>query len=84
MLAIVIRLRDARYRAGLTQAEASAASGVGVKSISSFESGSRLASLKVSQLLRLLDAYGMTPSEFFSDSYEIHPHLDDFRVPPFI
>jgi transcriptional regulator with XRE-family HTH domain len=54
----------------LTQKEAAESSGVGEKTISSFESGQRTRSLKVSQLFQLLSAYSMTPAEFFGDGVE--------------
>jgi hypothetical protein len=41
-------------------------SGVGEKTISSFESGARIGSLKLSQLAKLLVVYRLSPAEFFS------------------
>ncbi len=67
---LVIKLREARRRSGLSQQETSLRSGIGVKTISSFESGTRIESMKVSQLERLLRAYGLTLAEFFSPSFE--------------
>lgn len=67
---IVIKLREARHRAGLSQQEAAERSGIGVKTISSFESGARVESMKLRQLERLLGAYGITLSEFFSPSFD--------------
>ncbi|HEX7707744.1 MAG TPA: helix-turn-helix domain-containing protein [Thermoanaerobaculia bacterium] len=67
---LVLKLREVRRRAGLTQAEAAAKAGIGVKSISSFESGVRIDSLKLSQLQRLLTAYGITLAEFFSPALD--------------
>jgi len=52
---------------GLRQKDVAHRSGLGVKTISSFETGERIGSLKVSQLERLLKAYGMSPAEFFSE-----------------
>lgn len=63
----VIRLRELRARAGLTQEQAAERSGIGAKTISSFESGSRIDAIKLSQLERLLDVYGVTLAYFFSD-----------------
>ncbi len=63
----VIRLRELRARAGLTQEQAAERSGIGAKTISSFESGSRIDAMKLSQLERLLDVYGVTLAHFFSD-----------------
>ena len=64
----VIRLRELRARAGLTQEQAAARSGIGPKTISSFESGSRIDGMKISQLERLLAVYGATLAYFFSDA----------------
>jgi transcriptional regulator with XRE-family HTH domain len=66
---LVIRLREARRRAGLSQKETAKRSGVGEKTISSFESGQRITSMKVEQLHKLLRAYNLTHEEFFSDEY---------------
>lgn len=72
---VVLALREARRKRGLTQKEVALRSGVGVKTISSFETGARAGSLKVSQLQRLLSVYGLTLTEFFAwspdDEFEI-------------
>jgi transcriptional regulator with XRE-family HTH domain len=65
----VIGLRELRARADLTQAQAAQKSGIGAKTISSFESGSRIASMRLSQLKQLLDVYGVTLAYFFSDEF---------------
>lgn len=70
MMDIVLKLRELRRLRGLTQKEAAESSGVGEKTLSSFETGERLTSLKVSQLLQLLAAYDMTLAEFFGDGVE--------------
>jgi transcriptional regulator with XRE-family HTH domain len=70
MMDIVLKLRELRRLRGLTQKEAAESSGIGEKTLSSFETGERLTSLKVSQLLQLLSAYDMTPAEFFGDGVE--------------
>src|SRR6185369_6562850 len=44
--------------------------GVGEKTISSFETGQRIGSLKISQLRRLLSVYGLTEAEFFGGTLE--------------
>jgi len=62
---MALRLKLLRQRAHLTQPEAAARSGIGVKSISSFETGRRINSLKVSQLMDLLDCYDASTAEFF-------------------
>jgi transcriptional regulator with XRE-family HTH domain len=62
----VLKLRELRARAGLTQEEVARASRIGVKTISSFESGSRVDSMKLSQLEAILRVYGVTLPQFFS------------------
>jgi transcriptional regulator with XRE-family HTH domain len=69
-LDLVLRLREARRLSGLCQREAAQRSGVGEKSISSFETGERIASLKVKTLRSLLTAYGLTEEAFYSDEFE--------------
>lgn len=68
---LVLKLRELRYLAGLTQREAARLSGVGEKTISSFESGARVDSLKISQLRRLLAAYGVSEEQFFGGAVEV-------------
>jgi transcriptional regulator with XRE-family HTH domain len=67
---LVLKLRELRRMAGLSQKEAARRSGVGEKTISSFETGGRIDSLKITQLQSLLKVYGVTPDEFFSDHIE--------------
>ena len=67
---LVLKLREARRLRGLSQKEAARLSGVGQKSISSFETGERIDSIKLSQLERLLGAYGLTEAQFFGGSLE--------------
>src|SRR6266851_2630800 len=55
---------------GLSQKEVGRTSGVGEKTLSSFETGERITSIKVVQLVALLNAYRVTPSEFFGDGVE--------------
>lgn len=64
---VVLKLRELRRLRGLSQKDASDRTGIGEKSISSFETGERISSMKLSQLERLLHAYGVTMKEFFSD-----------------
>lgn len=64
----VLKLRELRVRAGLTQDEVAARSGVGVKTLSSFESGARITSMKVAQLEAILRVYGVSLDHFFSDA----------------
>lgn len=67
---LVLKLREARRMRGLSQRDAARLSGVGQKTISSFETGTRIGSLKLAQLKSLLDAYGLTETEFFGGSVE--------------
>src|ERR1041385_4788105 len=62
---VLLNLREARRRCGLTQDEVARLSGVHSKSISSFETGERIESIKLFQLRKLLRVYGMTLAEFF-------------------
>src|SRR5687768_3233691 len=62
---LVLKLRELRRMRGLTQKDVARLSGVGAKTISSFETGQRIASLKLAQLERLLAVYGLTKGEFF-------------------
>ena len=67
---VVLKLRELRRMRGLTQQDLADLSGVGAKTISSFETGERIGSLKLAQLQRLLTAYGVTEAEFFGGSIE--------------
>src|SRR5437762_518670 len=67
---LVLKLREIRRMRGLTQKDVSRLSGVGEKTISSFETGQRIGALKLAQLKRLLSVYGLTESDFFSGSIE--------------
>jgi transcriptional regulator with XRE-family HTH domain len=77
---LVLKLREIRRLRGLSQKDVAQLSGVGEKTISSFETGQRIGSLKLEQLKRLLGVYGLTEAEFFGCSVErqIAPwELDD-------
>jgi transcriptional regulator with XRE-family HTH domain len=63
---IVLKLRELRRLRGLSQKDVGRLSGVGEKTLSSFESGARIDSLKISQLRRVLRVYSITEDEFFS------------------
>ena len=67
---IVLKLRELRARAQLHQSDVASRSGLGVKTISSFESGSRISTMKISQLERILSVYCITLTQFFSRSLE--------------
>jgi transcriptional regulator with XRE-family HTH domain len=77
---LVLKLREIRRLRGLSQKDVAQLSGVGEKTISSFETGQRIGSLKLEQLKRLLGVYGLSEAEFFGCSVErqIAPwELDD-------
>jgi transcriptional regulator with XRE-family HTH domain len=67
---LVLKLRELRRLRGLTQKDVARLSGVGSKTISSFETGERIGALKLAQLERLLATYGLTAREFFGGSIE--------------
>jgi transcriptional regulator with XRE-family HTH domain len=67
---MVLKLRELRRLRRLTQVEAAASAKIGVKTLSSFETGARIDAMKVTQLLGLLGAYRMTPAEFFGGEVE--------------
>ena len=77
---LVLKLREIRRLRGLSQKDVARLSGVGEKTISSFETGQRIGSLKLAQLKRMLGVYGLTEAEFFGGTVErqIAPwELDD-------
>ena len=67
---LVLKLREIRRMKGLSQKDVAQLSGVGEKTISSFETGQRIGSLKLAQLKRLLGVYGLTEADFFGSSVE--------------
>ena len=67
---VVLKLREIRRMRGLSQRDVARLSGVGEKTISSFETGQRIDSLKLSQLKNMLKVYGMSESEFFGATIE--------------
>ena len=80
---IVLKLREIRRMRGLSQKDVARMSGVGEKTISSFETGQRIGSLKLAQLKKMLKVYGMKESEFFGATVEkeIAPwELDDEQM----
>jgi len=93
---LVLKLREIRRLRGLSQKDVARLSGVGEKTISSFETGQRIGALKLAQLKRLLAVYGLTEAQFFGGTVEkqIAPWeldeeefatsriLDDLRVMP--
>lgn len=66
----VLKLRELRRRAQLSQKEVAARAGIGEKTLSSFETGARIGSLKLTQLERLLRVYGISLATFFSEAFE--------------
>jgi transcriptional regulator with XRE-family HTH domain len=80
---LVLKLREMRRMRGLSQKDVARISGVGEKTISSFETGQRIGSLKLEQLKRLLAVYGLTEADFFGGRIEreIAPwELDDDQI----
>src|SRR6266550_3525006 len=67
---LVLKLREIRRMRNLSQKDVARLSGVGEKTISSFETGQRIGSLKLAQLKRLLGVYGLTEADFFGASIE--------------
>lgn len=67
---LVLKLREIRRMRGLSQKDVARLSGVGEKTISSFETGNRIGSLKLAQLKRLLGVYGLTEADFFGATVE--------------
>ncbi len=67
---LVLKLREIRRLRGLSQKDVARISGVGEKTISSFETGQRIDSLKLAQLKRLLKVYGLSEAEFFGGTVE--------------
>ena len=67
---LVLKLRELRDLRGLSQKDVARLSGVGEKTISSFETGQRVGSLKLSQLNKLLEIYGVTLEQFFGRAIE--------------
>jgi transcriptional regulator with XRE-family HTH domain len=67
---LVLKLREIRRLKGLSQKDAARLSGVGEKTISSFETGERVGAMKLCQLKRLLAVYEMTEAEFFGGGVE--------------
>ena len=67
---LVLKLREIRRLRGLSQKDVARLSGVGEKTISSFETGQRIGSLKLEQLRKMLSVYGLTEADFFGSSVE--------------
>jgi transcriptional regulator with XRE-family HTH domain len=67
---LVLKLRELRNLRDLSQKDVARRSGVGEKTISSFETGQRIGTMKHSQLAKLLAIYGVTEEQFFSRAIE--------------
>lgn len=67
---LVLKLRELRNLRGLSQKDVARRSGVGEKTISSFETGERIGTMKLSQLGKLLAIYDVTEEQFFSRAIE--------------
>lgn len=65
---LVLRLRELRRSSGLSQKDLAKLSGVGEKTISTFETGNRIKTIKLAQIARILDACGVSWHEFFCES----------------
>lgn len=79
MMDLVLKLRELRRASGLSQLDVARLSGIGSKTISSFETGQRIGTMKISQLERLLKVYDVTPHEFFS--LQLQKRLDAWGGP---
>jgi transcriptional regulator with XRE-family HTH domain len=93
---LVLKLREIRRLRGLSQKQVAEMSGVGEKTISSFETGQRIGSLKLDQLRALLKVYSLTEAQFFgaavetqiapweldADEFATSRILEDLRVMP--
>jgi transcriptional regulator with XRE-family HTH domain len=75
---IVLKLRELRRYRGLSQKDVERLSGVGEKTLSSFETGERIDMMKIGQLRALLALYGVTEEDFFSDK------LDEMFDPTYV
>ena len=67
---LVLKLRELRRMKGLSQKDVAARCGVGEKTISSFETGERIGSLKLAQLHKMLEVYGISDAEFFGSTID--------------
>jgi transcriptional regulator with XRE-family HTH domain len=67
---LVLKLRELRRMRSLTQHAVAHLSGIGVKTISSFETGDRIHAITVVQLQKLLGVYAVTPAQFFGSSLD--------------
>jgi transcriptional regulator with XRE-family HTH domain len=67
---LVLKLRELRRLRNLTQREVARRTGIGEKTLSSFETGDRIASITLVQLQKLLGVYGVSECDFFGSAVE--------------
>lgn len=67
---LVLKLRELRHLRGLSQKDVARRSGIGEKTLSSFETGERIDTMKLSQLQALLAVYNVDEEDFFSDKLD--------------
>ena len=67
---LVLKLRELRHLRNLTQREVARRSGIGEKTLSSFETGDRITSMTLVQLQKLLAVYGVSECDFFGSAVE--------------
>jgi transcriptional regulator with XRE-family HTH domain len=83
MALLPLQLRLVREAAGLSQRELGIRSGVGEKSISSFETGARIEFIKLAQLTRIADACHVTLVELLAaPEVELSPVVAVVPFPP--
>jgi transcriptional regulator with XRE-family HTH domain len=75
MRAVSVRLRALRGKAKLSQRELAELSGVGVKTISYLETGSRAVSTKLIHIAAILNVYDLTLTRFFGDWSDGMPEI---------
>ena len=63
---IGLNIQDNRLLRGMTQEELAARSGIGSKTISSYECGARITKVRVAHLAALCAVFGVTLVEFFT------------------
>jgi transcriptional regulator with XRE-family HTH domain len=67
---VVLKLRELRRTHGLSQKDVARRSGIGEKTLSSFETGARIGALKLAQLERLIAVYGLDLAAFFNPALD--------------
>jgi transcriptional regulator with XRE-family HTH domain len=72
-LTLALKLYKMRSSVEMTQRALAYASGVGEKTISSFENGSRTEAIRLEHLLKLTEACGMSVAEFLEWEIDAEP-----------